>query len=126
MTDRPYPLFRLLDLIRLCCLGISHLLVLGGCLLCHGSLSCCFGHLTLLCCLSFRGGLSSGSFLLDLVEVALNDWTSNGADLVNLGDVDGLCGIFAFIVEPVLVRLENPSTTQNPKILPHWPQAWPS
>jgi hypothetical protein len=32
----------------------------------------------------------------------LGDWAGDGADLVDLGDVDGLGGVLALIVEPVL------------------------
>jgi hypothetical protein len=44
------------------------------------------------------------SFFLEFVEVALDDWASDGADLFDFGGVDGLGGVFAFIVKPVLVK----------------------
>lgn len=42
------------------------------------------------------------TLLLKLVVVTLNDGASNGTDLLNLGDVDGLGGILTLFVEPVL------------------------
>lgn len=95
---------RLNDLIRLRRLSISHLLVLvvGG-FLCHGSSTCSLGHLALLGCFGVGDGLGGGALFFNLVEVALYDGAGDGADLINLGDVDCLGGIFAFVVEPVLV-----------------------
>jgi hypothetical protein len=40
-----------------------------------------------------------------LVEVALDDGACDGAELFDFGYVDGLGGIFAFVVEPVLESL---------------------
>jgi hypothetical protein len=42
---------------------------------------------------------------LDLLEVALDDGASQRADLVHLGDVDGLGGVVTLVIEPVLVLL---------------------
>jgi hypothetical protein len=42
------------------------------------------------------------SLLLDLVVVALDDWTGDGPDLIPLGDVLGFGRILAILVEPVL------------------------
>lgn len=42
------------------------------------------------------------SFGLDFVKVTLDDGSSHGADLVNLGDVDTLSGIITLIVQPIL------------------------
>jgi hypothetical protein len=95
-------LLRLRDLIRLCRLGISHFLILAGSLLCYGRLSCCLSHLTLLGCLSLRNSLGGLTLLLYLVEVALSNRASQTADLVDLGDIDGLRGVLALVIEPVL------------------------
>jgi hypothetical protein len=40
-----------------------------------------------------------------LVEVALDDGACDGAELFDFGYVDGLGGVFAFVVEPVLDSL---------------------
>lgn len=90
------------DLVRLSRLGIGHFLILASSLLCHGRLSCCLCHLTLFSCLSLRDGLGGLTLLLYLVEVALGNRASKTSDLVDLGDIDGLCGVFTLIVEPVL------------------------
>jgi hypothetical protein len=45
---------------------------------------------------------NSLSLCLDFVEVALYDGSCNRADFFDLGDIDGLCGILTFVVEPVL------------------------
>jgi hypothetical protein len=45
------------------------------------------------------GGLT---LLLYLVEVALSNRASQTADLVDLGDIDGLRGVLALVIEPVL------------------------
>jgi hypothetical protein len=81
-----------------CCSGSGGLLLLGlldslllGALLCGGFFLGCEGGLTL---------------LFELVEVALGDRAADGADLVDLGLVDCLGGVFTVFVEPVLyVRL---------------------
>jgi hypothetical protein len=81
-----------------CCGGSGGLLLLGlldglllGALLCGGFFLGCEGGLAL---------------LFELVEVALGDGAADGADLVDLGLVDCLGGVFAVFVEPVLdVRL---------------------
>lgn len=101
---RVYDFLSLLD-DRLLSIGIGHLLVLstlGGLL---GSL---LGLASLL--LSLLGGLLGLELLeeglplsLNLVEVALDDGAGKGADLFDLGDVDGLGGIVTLIVEPVLL-----------------------
>lgn len=77
-----------------CCGGGSGLLLLGlldgfllGALLCGGFL------------LGGEGGLA---LLFELVEVALGDGAADGADLVNLGLVNGLGGVVTLVVEPVL------------------------
>jgi hypothetical protein len=45
------------------------------------------------------GGLT---LFLYLVKVSLGNGAGKTADFVDLGDVDSLCGILAFIIEPVL------------------------
>jgi hypothetical protein len=40
----------------------------------------------------------------DLLEMALDNGTSHGADLVDLGDVNTLSGILALFVQPVLEK----------------------
>jgi hypothetical protein len=40
--------------------------------------------------------------LLELVVVALDDGAGNGADVLLLGDVEGLGGVLAVLVQPVL------------------------
>lgn len=74
--------------------------------------------------LSLEGGLT---LLLELVEVALGNGTTNGADLVDLGLVDSLGGVIALIVEPVL-GVESVLDPKNKFTvnLPRWPQASPS
>ena len=95
-------LLRLRNLIRLCRLGIGHFLILARSLLCHSRLSCCLCHLTFLGCFGIRNCLRGLTLLLYLIEVALRNGAGQAADLINLGDVDSLCGVFALIIEPVL------------------------
>ena len=48
-------------------------------------------------------GLADGVTLsLDLLLVALDDRAGDEADVVHLGNVDGLDGVLTFLVEPVL------------------------
>lgn len=90
--------------------SILHVLVFGRlgcfssllCLLLGLSLGCDLGHL--LCGLCFLLGGDSRSLLLDAVSVSLDDWSCDGTDLLDLGDVDGLGGVLAFVVEPVLFQ----------------------
>lgn len=49
--------------------------------------------------LGLQDGLALG---LDLLLVALDDRAGDEADLVHLGDVDGLGGVLALLVQPVL------------------------
>ena len=81
-----------------CCGGSGGLLLLGlldglllGALLCGGL---------------FLGGEGGLTLLLELVEIALGDRATDGADLVDLGLVDGLGGVVTLVVEPVLWRKE--------------------
>lgn len=101
-ANRLLLLLRLDNLIRLCRLGIGHHLVLSCSLLGHRSLLCGLSHLTLLGGLSICNSLRSCTLLLDLIEVALGNWTSDRTDLIVLGLVDCLGGILALIVEPIL------------------------
>jgi hypothetical protein len=82
---------------HLCCGGGGGGLLLLGLLdgLLLGALLC--GGLFL----GLEGGLT---LLFELVEVALGDGAADGADLVDLGLVDGLGGVFAVFVEPVLEK----------------------
>jgi hypothetical protein len=88
-------------------LGIPHLLILrlacglGG-LLCFLSLfPCIFSRFA-----RFLFGLSLSLLLssllllfgLELIEVALDDWAGNGADLFDLADVYSLCCVLALII----------------------------
>ena len=83
--------------------SVGHLFVsLSGCLLRHCGFPSGLGHLALFGCLCLGGCLGSSALSFDLVEVALYDRTCHSADLVHLSNVDGLSGIFAFVVEPVL------------------------
>ena len=82
-----------------CCCGGGGLLLLGlldgfllGALLLGGFF------------LGLEGGLA---LLFELVEVALGDGAADGADLVDLGLVDGLGGVLALVVEPVLWEMES-------------------
>lgn len=104
--------FHLIDglLNRSWLLSILHVLVLG-CLRCFSSLlrllfslslGCDFGHL--LCGLCFLFGDDSCALLLDAISVSLDDWSCNRADLLDLRNIDGLGGVLAFIVEPVLFK----------------------
>jgi hypothetical protein len=95
-------LFWLDDLIRLCRLRVGHFFVLARGFLGHCCLSCCLCHLALLGCLGVRDGLGGLTLFLYLVKVSLGNGAGKTADFVDLGDVDGLCGILAFIIEPVL------------------------
>ncbi len=95
-------LLRLNNLIGLCRLDIGHFFVLARSLLCQSRLSCCLCHLTLLGCLGFRNSLRGLTLFLYLVKVALGNGSSKTANLVDLGDIDSLCGILAFIIKPVL------------------------
>jgi hypothetical protein len=94
---------RLLDILNGGRVGISHILLLADRLFrwLLGLLGR-LGSLALGRKLSVQLGLGNLPLLLELVEVALGDWASEGADVVVLGDVDGLGGILTFIVEPVL------------------------
>jgi hypothetical protein len=83
-------LFIRLGLLRL--LGLFLSLALG---LLFGAL---LGRLFLL---SLQDSLALG---LDLLLVPLDDGTSNEADLIQLGNVDGLGSVLALLVEPVLCR----------------------
>lgn len=49
--------------------------------------------------LSLQDGLT---LRVDLLLVALNDGTGNEADVIHLGDVDGLGGVITLLVQPVL------------------------
>lgn len=104
-----------LNLLRVLSGGLAHLLVallsgLLGSLLFGlppgGSLLLCLAHslalgglLGCLLLLDLEDGLALG---LNVVLVALDDGTGDAADLVDLGNVDGLGCVFAFVVEPVL------------------------
>jgi hypothetical protein len=99
---RLFLFFGLNDLIWLCRLCIRHLFVIVRGFLCHSRLLCRLCHLSFLGCLCIGDGLGCCTLLLYLVEVALYDGTGNCADFINLGDVDGLSGVLAFIVQPVL------------------------
>lgn len=46
----------------------------------------------------------SGTLLLDLLLVALDDRAGDEAELVHLGDVDGLGGVLTLLVQPVLEK----------------------
>jgi len=101
-------------LVTLCVLHLGVLLLLLLAL--SGHLGCCSGGggLLLLCLLDslllgalLCGGLllsceSGLTLLLELVEVALGDGATNGTDLVDLGLVDSLGGVFTLVVEPIL------------------------
>lgn len=95
--------FYLLDVLNIWGTRISHGLLLGnwslGWLL---VLLCPLGGGTLGSPLGILGSLLSLPLLLDLVEVSLGNWTSNGADLIDLGNVDGLGGVLTLLVKPIL------------------------
>ena len=105
-------------LVTLCVLHLGILLLLLLTLSSHLS-SCCSGSGLLLLCLLdglllgallcgglFLGGEGGLTLLLELVEIALGDRATDGADLVDLGLVDGLGGVVTLVVEPVLWRKE--------------------
>jgi hypothetical protein len=53
----------------------------------------------------FLLGLQDGLALaLELLLVPLDDGTSDEADLIQLGNVDGLGSVFTLLVEPILCR----------------------
>lgn len=54
--------------------------------------------------LLFLGLFKSLTLSVELLPVALNDRASDEANLVELGYVDGLCGVITLFVEPVLER----------------------
>lgn len=83
--------------------GILHLGIALGALL--GGLL--FGLLGLELGATLSGGLLLGltdsiTLGLDLLLVALDDRAGDEADVIHLGNVDGLGGVLAFLVEPVL------------------------
>ena len=92
----------LLDLGLVRRVGVGHLLVLDFLRLVGlGSLAR-LGLGGLLGPLGLNPGLYRLALGLDLLEVALDDGPGQSADLAHLGHVDGLGGIVALVVEPVL------------------------
>jgi hypothetical protein len=105
-------LFRVLSLLNLCLwcgIGVLHLgIVVGtllGALLGLGLLAGLLLSRLLSCPLGLHSGLYRLALCLDLFEMTLDDGTGQGANLVNLGDVDSLGGVLALLVQPVLCRL---------------------
>lgn len=108
--------FDLLDHLRVASLlnlglggvGVGHLLVLGGFCLSPrglGSLASLLLGGALSGAVGLKLGLQGLALGLDLVEVTLDDGAGQGADLVNLGDIDGLGGVITLVIEPVLFVL---------------------
>lgn len=89
-------------------IGILHLLVVGALLsgllslssLASFFLSGSFGSI-----LGINAFLESASLLLYFVEVALNDRSSEGPQLVQFGNIDALGSIVALIIQPVLAAV---------------------
>lgn len=101
-------LFRVLGLLSLSlwCVCVWHLGVLAvgalGSLLGLSLLAGLFLGRLLGCPLGIHLGLYRLALGLDLLEMSLDDGAGQGADLVNLGDVDSLGGVLTILVQPVL------------------------
>ncbi|KAB8303467.1 hypothetical protein EYC80_004886 [Monilinia laxa] len=87
-------------------LGIRHNYIaitpIFSCLHGHRSLLSSLGHLSLSLQLSFFLFPNLFALGFDLVKVTLGNWTCYHADFIHLCNVDGLGGVFTFIIEPVL------------------------
>lgn len=103
-------LFRVLGLLNLrlwCGVRVGHLGILAvgallGSLLGLGLLAGLVLGRLLGCPLGVHLSLYRLALGLDLLEMSLDDGAGQGADLVNLGDVDSLGGVLALLVQPVL------------------------